>query len=61
MNSEKLDKNELKFIKKINEDYLLYFLNNEKSNTQKDIFITFGDIYNKITNNFNHDNNDLTK
>ena len=47
--------------KKFNEDYLLYFLNNEKSNTEKDIFITFCDIYNKITNNLNHDNNDLDK
>ena len=46
---------------KFNEEYLLYFLNNEKSNLEKDIYITFCNLYNQITNNNNQNNNDIEK
>ncbi len=47
--------------KRFNEDFLLYFLNSEKSNIEKDIFITFCNIYNKLINNENQNNNEIDK
>ena len=48
---------------KFNEEYLLYFFNKEKekSNIEKDIFITFCNIYNQVINNENQNNNDIER
>ena len=46
---------------KFNEEYLLYFLNKEKekSNIEKDIFLTFCNLYNRVIKNDNQNNNDI--